>query len=330
MRAGRRDGRPRGRRPRQERALIWRARKAAFAAMGRIAPAYYVQDGVIPRTRLAEVLRRIDALAAEYKLRVANVFHAGDGNLHPLVCYDAGREGEAAARRGAVGPDHQGVRRRRRLDHRRARRRRRQEGLHAVDVLRGRPRDVPAAALRVRPARPGQPRQGDADAPAVRRGARALPRASARARRRRRAVLCSIDVRRRPHARAPPETFEQAAAGLAAAAAERPGGADPRRGHQARAGAAHGVEPDVELHTTGLERDHRAQRRRPDRDPPGRGAARPGAGDVRRRRADAVARSAAGARTMPQDARRSAGSSRPPTRARCATATAPRATWSSG
>lgn len=78
----------------QERAQIWQVRKAAFAAMGRVAPAYYVQDGVIPRTRLSEVLRRIDSLAAEYKLQVANVFHAGDGNLHPLVCYDAGREGE--------------------------------------------------------------------------------------------------------------------------------------------------------------------------------------------------------------------------------------------
>ncbi len=78
-----------------ERELIWRTRRAAFAAMGRIAPAYYVQDGVIPRTRLSEVLRQIDSLAAEYQLRVANVFHAGDGNLHPLVCYDAGREGEA-------------------------------------------------------------------------------------------------------------------------------------------------------------------------------------------------------------------------------------------
>ena len=78
-----------------ERDLIWRTRKAAFASMGRIAPAYYVQDGVIPRTRLAEVLRRIDALAAEYGLRVANVFHAGDGNLHPLVCYDHTVEGEA-------------------------------------------------------------------------------------------------------------------------------------------------------------------------------------------------------------------------------------------
>ncbi|MFZ0088707.1 MAG: FAD-linked oxidase C-terminal domain-containing protein [Solirubrobacteraceae bacterium] len=78
-----------------ERDLIWRTRKAAFASMGRLAPAYYVQDGVIPRTRLTEVLRRIDALSDEYQLRVANVFHAGDGNLHPLVCYDAGREGEA-------------------------------------------------------------------------------------------------------------------------------------------------------------------------------------------------------------------------------------------
>jgi glycolate oxidase len=78
----------------RERELLWRARKAAFAAMGRVAPAYYVQDGVIPRTRLSEVLRRIDELAAEYSLQVANVFHAGDGNLHPLICYDAAREGE--------------------------------------------------------------------------------------------------------------------------------------------------------------------------------------------------------------------------------------------
>jgi glycolate oxidase len=77
-----------------ERELIWKARKAAFAAMGRIAPAYYVQDGVIPRTRLADVLERIDELSAEYGLQVANVFHAGDGNLHPLVCYDSARDGE--------------------------------------------------------------------------------------------------------------------------------------------------------------------------------------------------------------------------------------------
>jgi glycolate oxidase len=79
-----------------ERQLIWKARKAAFAAMGRLAPSYYVQDSVIPRTRLAEVLRRIDELADEYGCPVANVFHAGDGNLHPLVGYDARNPGEAA------------------------------------------------------------------------------------------------------------------------------------------------------------------------------------------------------------------------------------------
>jgi glycolate oxidase len=79
-----------------ERARIWAGRKAAFAAMGRISPDYFVQDGVIPRTRLGQVLARIAALAGEQGLRVANVFHAGDGNLHPLVLYDARREGEAA------------------------------------------------------------------------------------------------------------------------------------------------------------------------------------------------------------------------------------------
>jgi glycolate oxidase len=78
-----------------EREVIWKARKAAFAAMGRVAPNYYVQDSVIPRTRLAEVLARIDELAREYDVQVANVFHAGDGNLHPLVCYDGRQEGQA-------------------------------------------------------------------------------------------------------------------------------------------------------------------------------------------------------------------------------------------
>jgi glycolate oxidase len=77
-----------------ERALIWKARKAAFAAMARVSPNYYVQDGVIPRTKLSEVLRRIDELSAAAGMPVANVFHAGDGNLHPLVCYDAARPGD--------------------------------------------------------------------------------------------------------------------------------------------------------------------------------------------------------------------------------------------
>jgi glycolate oxidase len=78
-----------------QRARMWRGRKAAFAAMGRVSPDYYVQDGVIPRTRLPEVLRGIRALEAEFGLRVGNVFHAGDGNLHPLVLYDGAQEGES-------------------------------------------------------------------------------------------------------------------------------------------------------------------------------------------------------------------------------------------
>ena len=79
----------------EERARIWRGRKSAFAAMGRIASSYYVQDGVVPRTKLPEVLRRTTELSAEYGLRVASVFHAGDGNLHPLVLYDESVEGES-------------------------------------------------------------------------------------------------------------------------------------------------------------------------------------------------------------------------------------------
>jgi glycolate oxidase len=78
-----------------ERALVWKGRKAAFAAMGRVSPSYYVQDGVVPRTRLPEVLRRIAGLEAEHGLRIGNVFHAGDGNLHPLVLYDNAVPGDA-------------------------------------------------------------------------------------------------------------------------------------------------------------------------------------------------------------------------------------------
>jgi glycolate oxidase len=80
-----------------ERDRFWKARKAAFPAMGRISPNYFVQDGVIPRTKLPEVLERIEALGREYGLIVANVFHAGDGNLHPLVCFDSQIEGQAQA-----------------------------------------------------------------------------------------------------------------------------------------------------------------------------------------------------------------------------------------
>jgi glycolate oxidase len=79
------------RRPRDEaeRQLMWKGRKSAFAAVGRISPNYIVQDGVIPRSEIARVLREIERLAGQAGLRVANVFHAGDGNLHPLVLYKA-------------------------------------------------------------------------------------------------------------------------------------------------------------------------------------------------------------------------------------------------
>ena len=79
----------------EQRGRIWRGRKAAFAAMGRVSPNYYVQDGVVPRTRLPEVLKRIRLLEARSGLRIGNVFHAGDGNLHPLICYDDRVPGQA-------------------------------------------------------------------------------------------------------------------------------------------------------------------------------------------------------------------------------------------
>jgi len=77
-----------------ERATFWQGRKAAFPAVGRISADYYCMDGTIPRKHLPEVLKGISELSREYGLRVANVFHAGDGNLHPLILYDANQEGE--------------------------------------------------------------------------------------------------------------------------------------------------------------------------------------------------------------------------------------------
>jgi glycolate oxidase len=76
-----------------ERLVFWKGRKAAFPAVGRISPDYYCMDGTIPRRHLPKVLRRIAELSREYALPVANVFHAGDGNLHPLILYDANKPG---------------------------------------------------------------------------------------------------------------------------------------------------------------------------------------------------------------------------------------------
>ena len=77
-----------------ERTKFWAGRKSAFPAVGRISPDYYCMDGTIPRGRLPEVLDRMAGMSEEFGLRVANVFHAGDGNLHPLILYDANNPGE--------------------------------------------------------------------------------------------------------------------------------------------------------------------------------------------------------------------------------------------
>jgi glycolate oxidase len=78
----------------EQRLLFWAGRKAAFPAVGRISPDYYCMDGTIPRAKLPQVLAAMKEMSAKYGLRVANVFHAGDGNLHPLILYDANKEGE--------------------------------------------------------------------------------------------------------------------------------------------------------------------------------------------------------------------------------------------
>ena len=88
----------------EERLLFWAGRKAAFPAVGRISPDYYCMDGTIPRARLPQVLNRMRELSQSYGLRVANVFHAGDGNLHPLILYDANKPGELE-RTEAFGAD---------------------------------------------------------------------------------------------------------------------------------------------------------------------------------------------------------------------------------
>ena len=88
----------------EERLLFWAGRKAAFPAVGRISPDYYCMDGTIPRAKLPLVLRRMQELSARYDLRVANVFHAGDGNLHPLILVRCQPARRTRARRGSSAP----------------------------------------------------------------------------------------------------------------------------------------------------------------------------------------------------------------------------------
>jgi glycolate oxidase len=78
----------------EERDLLWKGRKNAFGAIGRISPTYYVQDGVVPRTKIAQTLRAIGEISRKYDLVVSNIFHAGDGNLHPIILFDGRKPGE--------------------------------------------------------------------------------------------------------------------------------------------------------------------------------------------------------------------------------------------
>jgi len=87
-----------------ERQRFWRARKGAFGAMGRLAPDLYVHDAVVPRAKLPEVLERVCAICDEHGLKLANVFHAGDGNLHPNICFDR-RDPDELARVQAAGAE---------------------------------------------------------------------------------------------------------------------------------------------------------------------------------------------------------------------------------
>jgi len=87
-----------------ERAALWKCRKRAFGAVGRLAPNYCTQDGVVPRSRVPDIVRRIAAVAGRYRLRIANVFHAGDGNIHPILLYDE-RDPDQVERVLAAGRD---------------------------------------------------------------------------------------------------------------------------------------------------------------------------------------------------------------------------------
>ena len=135
-----------------ERAAIWKGRKSAFAAVGRISPAYIVQDGVVPRTALpARCWPGSPAVRASTASGWPTCSTPGDGNLHPLVLFDDAEPGAGERGRGGVRRDPRPVHRARRLDHRRARRRRGQVPVHAEDVHRRRPGHHAAGPLRLRP-----------------------------------------------------------------------------------------------------------------------------------------------------------------------------------
>ena len=118
---------PRARVPRgqdaEERELLWKGRKNAFGAVGRVSPSYYVQDGVVPRTQIAPTLAVIAEVGRKYGLTISNIFHAGDGNMHPIILFDARKPGDLEKARAAGDEILRLLHQRGRIDHRRARRR---------------------------------------------------------------------------------------------------------------------------------------------------------------------------------------------------------------
>ena len=142
-----------------ESAQIWKGRKSAFGATGRVAD-YICMDGTVPTGRLPEALQRTGEICASFGLRVANVFHAGDGNMHPLILYNVNDEDERIKAEAGGRGHSRNVRRSRRLPDRRARRRHREARADGAPVQRRRTRAAEAGARRVRSRRAAQPGQG--------------------------------------------------------------------------------------------------------------------------------------------------------------------------
>ena len=152
-----------------ERARLWKGRKSAFGAVANILPDYYLHDTVVPRSRLVEVLEQVYEIADRHDLTVLNVFHAGDGNLHPILAFDARVDGTLERVHAAGREDHRGVAGGGRGAVGRARHRRGEARLHGPHVQRRRPGPAEPAAGRLRPALPAEPRQGASQRPQLRR-----------------------------------------------------------------------------------------------------------------------------------------------------------------
>ena len=146
----------------EERALLWKGRKNAFGAVGRVSPTYYVQDGVVPRTRIADTLQHIYKVSEKYDLQISNIFHAGDGNMHPIILFDPGRPGANRADEEGGRGNSEVLRASRGRHHRRARRRHGEERVDAAAVYRRQPGNDGAPDAHLQPGRPAEPRQAAA------------------------------------------------------------------------------------------------------------------------------------------------------------------------